>query len=84
MSDTQHNGPQDLELLPPAQRAARYRELADMHLTLGQQAKVAEARASHLELAGLWTRLAASAERQAKAYALHLAARSEVRGRPNT
>ncbi|MDB5494833.1 MAG: hypothetical protein JWP86_2170 [Phenylobacterium sp.] len=51
--------------LSPTERAAHYRELADMHLQLGQGAVVAEARASHLELAALWTRLAAQAEHEA-------------------
>jgi len=63
MSDTQHIDELDLSGLPSSERAARYRELADMHLRLGQAAILAEARASHLELAALWTRLAAQAVR---------------------
>ena len=62
MSDTQHNGSADLSALPATERAARYRELADMHLRLGGAALVEEARAAHLELAALWTRLASQAE----------------------
>jgi hypothetical protein len=64
MSATPHSDLLDLSGLPSSERAARYRELADMHLRLGQAAILAEARASHLELAALWTRLAAQAERQ--------------------
>jgi hypothetical protein len=64
MSETPHSDLLDLSGLPSCERAARYRELADLHLRLGQAAILAEARASHLELAALWTRLAAQAERQ--------------------
>lgn len=64
MSDTQHIGEGDFSGLPPGERAARYRELADMHLRLGGAALVEEARAAHLELAALWTRLATQAELQ--------------------
>jgi hypothetical protein len=68
MSATQHNGQapdaEALTLLPPAQRAARYRELTEMHLALAQQATLPEARAAHLELAALWTRLAAQADHE--------------------
>ncbi len=62
MSDTQHSDLGDLTAQPPSERAARYRELADMHLRLGQSAAAPEARAAHLELAALWTRLAAQAD----------------------
>ena len=62
MSDTQHSFAFDAEGVSSAGRAAHYRELADMHLKLGQKTASAEARASHLELAALWTRLAAQAE----------------------
>ncbi|HEX3701384.1 MAG TPA: hypothetical protein VHV27_12010 [Phenylobacterium sp.] len=54
----------DLSALPPAERARRYRQLADMHLQLVGEALVEEARAAHLELAGLWTRLATQADHQ--------------------
>lgn len=66
MSDTQHIGERDFSGLPPDERAARYRDLADMHLRLGGAALVAEARAAHLELAALWTRLATQAELQGR------------------
>jgi hypothetical protein len=67
MSDTQHRAqvddlPWDPEGRPAAGRAAHYRELAAMHLELGQESRSPEARAAHLELAGLWTRLAAQAD----------------------
>lgn len=65
MSDTQHTVLLDVSGLPPAERARRYRELADRHLRLGQRMISAEASAAHLELAALWTRLATEAERQA-------------------
>lgn len=65
MSDTQHFDGNDITTLPPAQRAAHYRTLADRHLRLGEAAGLAEARASNLELAALWTRLAAQAEHEA-------------------
>ncbi|MDB5476925.1 MAG: hypothetical protein JWP49_2436 [Phenylobacterium sp.] len=68
----------DLSGLPPAERAAAYRALADMHLQLGQDA-AAEAGAAHLELAALWTRLAAQAEHQAAVAAAHTAAPSDER-----
>ena len=64
MSDTQHSAFVDLQDQPPAARAAHYRELADMHLQAAQTAAASEARASHLELAALWTRLAAQADHQ--------------------
>ena len=76
MSDTQHSssrlgpaigvdaGPADLSALPPAERAARYRELAKMHLGFAGRAAIADARAAHLELAALWTRLAAQADHE--------------------
>jgi len=62
MSDTQHSFAFDAEGVSPERRAAHYRGLADMHLKLGQDTASADARASHLELAALWTRLAAQAE----------------------
>jgi len=67
----------DLSGLPAAERAAAYRALADMHLKLGQRA-AAEAGASHLELAALWTRLAAQAEHQAAAAAEQTAPDAEA------
>jgi len=51
--------------LSPTARAAHYRELVEMHLRLGRATTLAEARASHLELAALWTRLAAQADHEA-------------------
>ena len=65
MSDTSHSVMADLSDLPPAERAGRYRECADMHLRLAEEAQAGEARAAHLELAALWTRLATQAEHQA-------------------
>lgn len=62
MSDTQHSDMADVTGLAPADRARRYRDLADMHLKLAASASAPEARASHLELAALWTRLAAQAD----------------------
>lgn len=62
MSDTQHSFAFDAEGVSSEGRAAHYRELADMHLKLGQATASPEARASHLELAALWTRLAAQAD----------------------
>lgn len=65
MSGTQQSSaPEEFSRRPGAERAARYRELADMHLRYGEQAHDPAARASHLELAALWTRLAAQAEHQ--------------------
>jgi hypothetical protein len=49
--------------LPADQRAAGYRELARTHVKIAQAAEALEVRASHLELASLWTRLAEEAER---------------------
>jgi hypothetical protein len=66
MSDTSHSVMADLSGLPPAERAGRYRELADMHLQLAGEAQGGEARAAHLELSALWTRLATQAEHQAQ------------------
>jgi hypothetical protein len=66
MSETQHIGAADYSGLPAAQRAARYRELAEMHLSLGGAAMAEEARAAHLELAALWTRLASQADHHAQ------------------
>jgi hypothetical protein len=63
MSESRHPS-LDLSRLPPAERARSYRDLAEMHLRLGQQAS-ADTSASHLELAALWTRLAAQAEEAA-------------------
>jgi hypothetical protein len=68
MSGTRHTASLDLSGLPPAERAAAYRALADRHLMLGQAGGL-EAGAAHLELAALWTRLAAQAEHQATATA---------------
>ena len=65
MSDSQLSDGGDVTGLSPTARAAHYRELADMHLQLGQATTFAEARASHLELAALWTRLAAQADHEA-------------------
>jgi len=62
MSGTEHTDASDLSLRPGAERAARYRELADMHLAFAQETADAAARASHLELAALWTRLASQAD----------------------
>jgi hypothetical protein len=64
MSETPHFGPVDASALPARDRAERYRALATQHLELGKAALVAEARAAHLELAALWTRLATQAEHQ--------------------
>ncbi|THD79436.1 MAG: hypothetical protein E7812_10240 [Phenylobacterium sp.] len=56
----------DLSGLPPGERAKHYRELSDMHRLLAGEAPGGEARAAHLELAALWTRLASQAEHQAR------------------
>lgn len=66
MSDSEHSDANELASRSPGERAARYRELADMHLKVAASSKAPEARASHLELAALWTRLAAQADRQAR------------------
>ena len=66
MSDTPHSAMADLSDLPPGERARRYREFAEMHLHLGGEAQAEQARAAHLELASLWTRLATQADRQAR------------------
>jgi len=65
MSDTSHTDA-DCSGLPATERAARYRELAAMHLKLSGAAMVEEARAAHLELAALWTRLASQADHHAE------------------
>ena len=75
MSDTQHT-PSELSERPAEERAERYRKLADMHLRLGRKTAIADARASHLELAALWTRLAAQATHQADIEALEEEAKS--------
>ena len=49
--------------LPADQRAAGYREVTRTHIRIAQSAEAPELRASHLELASLWTRLAEEAER---------------------
>lgn len=67
MSDTPQIAGGDPGDLPPASRAAHYRDLADRHLSLAGVTAAADARAAHLELAALWTRLAGEADRQAKA-----------------
>lgn len=85
MSDRQHSAVEDLSGLPAAERAKRYRELAAMHLKLGGGAMVEQARAAHLELAALWTRLARQAELQAEGAEIALSSVGEVAGasRPN-
>ena len=65
MSDSQHRDLGDLSNLPPQERARHYRELADMHLGRAGSARMDDARAAHLELAALWTRLATQADHQA-------------------
>jgi hypothetical protein len=82
MSDSRHSPSLDLSGLPPAERAKCYRELAEMHLRLGQQAS-ADTSASHLELAALWTRLAAQAEHQASGDAAHAAGPHEDQPKAN-
>ena len=62
MSNLQQSEPGDISRLPPEQRAQRYRRLADMHLRFAEQVHDAGMQAAHLELASLWTRLAAAAE----------------------
>jgi hypothetical protein len=64
MSETPHFGPIDPSAQPARERADRYRALAAQHVALGKAAPGAEARAAHLELAALWTRLSAQAEHQ--------------------
>jgi hypothetical protein len=66
MSESQHRDVGDLSNLPPQERARHYRELADMHLGRAEAARMDEARAAHLELAALWTRLATQADHQAE------------------
>ena len=50
--------------LSPRQRAAGYRNLAASQLALAGRARLPEIRATHLELAAMWTRLAEEAERR--------------------
>lgn len=64
MSETPHFGPVDPSTLPARERADHYRALAVQHVRLSRAAAGEEARAAHLELAALWMRLTAQAERQ--------------------
>jgi hypothetical protein len=64
MSETPHFGPVDFPAPPAGERADRYRALAAQHVDLSRVAPGDEARAAHLELAALWTRLAAQAQHQ--------------------
>jgi len=49
--------------LPPRERAARYRDLAQAQCELAEASELPEIRATHLELAAMWSRLAEEAER---------------------
>ena len=61
MSDSPHSV-DDLASLTPGARAARYRQLAEMHLKFAREVRDPAMRGSHLQLASLWTRLASAAE----------------------
>lgn len=50
--------------LPARERAARYRELAQAQCELAEACDLPEIRATHLELAAMWGRLAEEAERR--------------------
>lgn len=50
--------------LPAQERAARYRDLAQSQRELADACELPEIRATHLELAGMWSRLAEEAERR--------------------
>lgn len=80
MSESQHRDLGDLSNLPPQERARHYRELADMHLSRAQATPMDEARAAHLELAALWTRLASQADHQAELMAKEAAAEDGAEG----
>ncbi|WP_334164454.1 hypothetical protein [Phenylobacterium sp.] len=49
--------------LPARQRAAKYRDLAQSQRELAEACELPEIRATHLELAAMWGRLAEEAER---------------------
>ncbi|HVI33969.1 hypothetical protein [Phenylobacterium sp.] len=51
--------------LPPRQRATRYKDLAQAQRELADACDLPEIRATHLELAAMWARLAEEAERHA-------------------
>jgi hypothetical protein len=68
--------------LPADQRAAGYRELARTHVKIAEAAEAPGVRASHLELASLWTRLAEEAARHVGARARELAGRDDPGAAP--
>lgn len=49
--------------LPARERAARYKDLAQSQRELADGCELPEIRATHLELAAMWSRLAEEAER---------------------
>ena len=53
----------EFESLPPNERAARYRQKANEQVQLAAGADTPDIRASSLELAAMWMRLAEAAER---------------------